>query len=203
MGMAFKSISVYKSEPVFQVLVEQGQVDHAAFSFKLAENGSELFVGGYNADLFRGNLAYTNVTQDGYWQVELGGVSVNGSHVVGNHSTIIDTGTTLVIGDPRSVNELYSKIPGAMDASEIAGPGFFTIPCDAIPIVSFAFGEKSFDISQKAFNLGPVTNTSTDCIGGVISAEEQPFWIVGDVFLRNVYTVFDIEENRVGFADLA
>ena len=41
-------------------------------------------------------------------------------------SSIIDTGTTLVIGDMETVTNLYAEIPGSADASETAGPGFFT-----------------------------------------------------------------------------
>ncbi|KAH0838840.1 acid protease [Lanmaoa asiatica] len=32
---------------------------------------------------------------------------------------------------------------------------------------------------------------------------ETAFWIVGDVFLRNVYATFDFDNNQVGFAQLA
>jgi hypothetical protein len=28
-------------------------------------------------------------------------------------------------------------------------------------------------------------------------------WILGEVFLRNVYSVFDFGQKRIGFADLA
>lgn len=32
---------------------------------------------------------------------------------------------------------------------------------------------------------------------------KENMWIVGDVFLSNVYTAFDLEHNTVGFAQLS
>jgi cathepsin D len=52
--------------------------------------------------------------------------SANGQTTGRNIDAIIDTGTTLVIGDTNTVAALYQAIPGAQDASQTAGAGFFT-----------------------------------------------------------------------------
>ncbi|KAF9235755.1 aspartic peptidase domain-containing protein, partial [Melanogaster broomeanus] len=62
MGMAFQTISNYDASPVFQTLVDQGQTDEPIFGFKLAANGSELYLGGTNSALYTGSFSYAPVT---------------------------------------------------------------------------------------------------------------------------------------------
>ncbi|THG99192.1 hypothetical protein EW026_g3106 [Hermanssonia centrifuga] len=203
MGMAFPEISEYNANPVFQNLVAQNKTEDAVFAFKLAKTGSELFVGGVNDALYQGDFSYTNVTEKGYWQVNMDGACVAGNRTSGNVSAIIDTGTTLVVGNTESVRAFYAAIPGSKEAEKSIGSGFYTIPCNAIPDVSLSFGGRAFNISHETLSLGPVKQGSQDCLGGVAASDDQDYWIVGDVFLQNVYTAFDIGNSRVGFADLA
>ena len=50
MGMAFKSMSNYDANPIFQTLISEGAVTSPVFGVKLATSGSELFLGGVNPD---------------------------------------------------------------------------------------------------------------------------------------------------------
>ncbi|KAG6902288.1 hypothetical protein C0995_001898 [Termitomyces sp. Mi166 len=188
MGMAFPQISEFNANPVFQTLVAQKKTTAPQFSFKLSESGSELYLGGTDSELYTGTLSQAPVVQQGFWQVDLDAVNVGGKPTRTGLSAIIDTGTTLVFGDLNSVKSLYAAIPGAADASSTIGSGFFSFPCDSSPDVSLTFAGKAFSISPDTFNLGRLSASSPDCVGGIAATE---IWIVGDVFLQNVYTVFD------------
>lgn len=128
-------------------------------------------------------------------------VHADGNQIVGNTSVIIDTGTTLIIGDAPAVKDIYASIPGSKEAPDV-GAGMYTVPCDNIPDISLSFGGKVFNISRDTFNMGPLDSNSSECVGGLVGGDEQDYWIVGDVFLQNVYTAFDVGLARVGFADL-
>jgi len=60
-----------------------------------------------------------------------------------------------------------------------------------------------FEISPRVLNIGPVKDDSPDCYSGIIAADlPASYWIVGNVFLQGVYSVFDYGTRQVGFADL-
>lgn len=126
------------------------------------------------------------------------GVYVNGNQVESTQQAIIDTGTTMVVGPANVVQDFYSHIPGS---APIQG-GLYTIPCDSIPTVGFSFGGKAFNIAPQLFNRGPVRVGDSGCVGGIVGSSATTFWVVGDLFLQNVYTEFDLGNNRVGFAEL-
>lgn len=62
--MAFESISDYKSPSVFETLVTQGQTFQPVFGFKLNQQDSELYIGGVNTALYKGDFTWTPVTEE-------------------------------------------------------------------------------------------------------------------------------------------
>jgi len=203
LGMGFEQISVFGNNPFFQTAIAQGKPTAGEFGVKLATSGSELFLGGVDTKLVSGAFTQVPVTQVGFWQVTLGAANANGRAAVRNLAAIIDTGTTLIVGDSTSVGEFYAAVPGSADASNTVGDGFFTFPCNSVPAVSLTFAGKAFTVSAATFNLGQVSAGSSQCVGGIVAEDGLDFWVVGDVFLQNVYTSFDVTNHRVGFAALA
>jgi hypothetical protein len=62
-GMAFESLSVFGEPPLFTTLVNQGTVA-PVFGVKLAETGSELFLGGVNKALFTGSFKNVSLIEE-------------------------------------------------------------------------------------------------------------------------------------------
>ncbi|EGN96394.1 hypothetical protein SERLA73DRAFT_76353 [Serpula lacrymans var. lacrymans S7.3] len=199
MGMAFPILSVYGANPVFQTLVSEGVLPEPVFAFKLASSGSELCIGGTNPSLYQGSFTYTPVTFAAYWQINIDSLNANNAQIIGGVSGIIDTGTTLIVANTSNVNQFYS----ALNGTDVGG-GSYTLPCDSMPSISITLGGTSFTMSPDTFNIGAYDSTGEACVGAV-SANDGigDFWVLGDAFLRNVYTVFDVGNSRVGYAQLA
>ena len=148
MGMGFKEISPFNAPTVFETLVEQDRLEESVFGFYLADSGSELIIGGRNDSWYSGNLTYTDVEKEvrilrgapclrfntdtiqGYWQTTFDDITVNGNVIsVSTQDAIIDTGTTLLLGDQESIRNIYAQIPGSaqLQNSNLYSSTLFTV----------------------------------------------------------------------------
>ncbi|KAH9054927.1 acid protease [Lactarius vividus] len=197
LGLAFPSVSNFGAIPVFQTLIAQGSFTTNSFGVCLTHTYSELYLGGTNNKLYKGDFTYVQLTNEGYWQTNIDALYVNGQKIAGVTDSVIDTGTSLIIGDSKTVKALYDHIPGSAPAN--------IVPCSFNTTISVQFGGAKFALGPQIFNMGVMSENSTDCLGGIAANDQSPiaFWILGDVFLQNVYTEFDVGNKRIGFANLA
>ncbi|KAI9067956.1 acid protease [Trametes sanguinea] len=224
MGLGFQTIAASGATPFWQALVENGNtLDSPLMAFQLTrfndvnnaqalEPGGTFNLGAVNSSLFTGDIDYQNIPdgQEGYWIQQLAGLTVNGNSVdVGSGSAAyaaIDTGTTLVGGPQDVISALYDAIPGSQ-ALTGQNAGYWTYPCSTDVNVTLRFGSSSvsWPVSNEDFLLEQASQDT--CVGAFFalntSGTSAPAWIVGDTFLKNVYTVFRASPASVGFAQLS
>ncbi|KZP16586.1 acid protease [Athelia psychrophila] len=221
MGMAWNTIASSGATPFWQTLASSGKWDEALFAFHLTrfiddtkasneEPGGVVTLGATNTSLYTGAIDYQNIPsgKESYWILPLTGMNVQGTNVsvptTGTDSfSAIDTGTTLVGGPSDAIAAIYAAIPGSALATGDY-EGYYSYPCSTQVNVSMSFGGPYWAISPEDFLL---TQISTDsCIGAfftLTSGSSAPSWIVGDTFLKNVYSVFRYNPPSVGFAALS
>ncbi|KAI0701567.1 aspartic protease [Cerioporus squamosus] len=205
LGLAWPSISDLNSDPFFFTAIYQSAVKEGAFAFKLASHGSELCIGGTNSKLYSGPIEYHPIISQDYWQIDNGSVSLNGTAVSSGFKTIIDSGTTLMGARAPVVEEFYARINGSRQDPELNG--YYSFPCDPVPKVSFNWGGRDWEINASDFNLGE-SGEPGQCVGALVPLDLGPrvgddVWLLGDTFMKNVYSVFSVEKKSIGFAELA
>ncbi|KAI1825681.1 aspartic peptidase domain-containing protein [Xylaria intraflava] len=159
-------------------------------------NDGEIMFGATDPDKYTGDITYASVKSNSAWTIPLDDVMVSGKSAgLTGRSAYIDTGTSFVFGPPADVETMYKLIPG----SSSTDGSTYTIPCDTDSQIAFTFSGKSWTVSSKDFVSAPSSNGA--CTGNIYGTEYIPGgWLLGDSFLKNVYSVFDADKGRIGFA---
>lgn len=181
--MAFPSISNLGQNPFFTTANSERTVRDNSFGFFLAANGSELYLGGTNPELYNSAIEFHTINStSGFWQIPGASVKVNSTAAVTGVQTIIDSGTTIMYGPPAAVQTLYSKIPGSVLVD--ADAGFYSFPCASDPKVAFSWGTgENWEITAANFNLGLTAAGSSQCVGAIAGEDlglGSDVWLLGD-----------------------
>lgn len=208
LGLGYPSLAVGGVTPVFDNMMAQNLVDIPMFSVYMSSNpeggaGSELIFGGYDHSHFSGSLNWVPVTKQGYWQIALDSIQVGGTVMFCSEGcqAIVDTGTSLITGPSKEIKQLQK----AIGAEPIDGE--YAMECDnlnVMPDVTFIINEIPYTLQPTAYTLQDFVDGMNFCSSGFQGLDIQPpagpLWILGDVFIRQFYSVFDRGNNLVGLA---
>lgn len=208
LGLSFPSLSAAGYTPVFDNIMKQHLLTRNAFSFyysKLPRQHSALIFGEPDHTLFTGDMIYLKVSKAFYWQIDLVDIIVGGKSLNvcpdGPCKAVVDTGTSLLTGPSSAIGKILSAVHVESDCSG-------DLP-DITYVLSDASGEHRFSIGPEFYVIKSRSMLDQDpaqpkyCKSGFMAldvpAPRGPLWILGDVFMRKYYTVFDRDHQSIGF----
>ncbi|XP_063338224.1 pepsin A-like [Pelmatolapia mariae] len=198
LGLAYPSLSASGATPVFDNMMNAGLIDQNLFSVYLSSNtqqGSVVTFGGVDINHYSGSITWIPLSSELYWQITVDSVTVNGQVVAcnGGCQAIVDTGTSMIVGPQSDIDNINAWL-GAISQN-----GEYLVNCNYIgqmPDVTFNINGQQFTLPASAYIS---QSQNYGCLTG-FSGQGSNLWILGDVFLRQYYSIFDRGQNMVGLA---
>merc|ERR1711964_956298 len=133
---------------------------------------------------------------------------INGKKITAVNTAIVDSGTPVIVGPVADITKIAQMV-----GAQLVARNEYTVDCAAkLPDVQVTLGQNpttAFTLTIPGEGLKVKVcltklEIKCECLFGMagmdIPAPMGPLWILGDMFMKNYYTVFDIQKGRVGFA---
>ncbi|KAB0362908.1 hypothetical protein FD754_007064 [Muntiacus muntjak] len=171
--------------PIFDNLKHQGAISEPAFAFYLSKvKGSVVVFGGLDHCYYKGEPNWIPLTHVGDWRVHTDCISMKRQVIAcsGDCEALVDTGTSLILDPRRLINNMQTSPAPRHRVSRIPGPNSLTLSLIAHYVSCFAVNI----LPSIIFTINENTvSTSTET------------WILGGVFLRLYFSLFNRGNDRV------
>ena len=156
-----------------------------------------------------GDIVYTPQTGSGDWEATSTQITVNGkttSLLKKRRSIIFDSGTSNILFDTDITEAMYALISSDIQPFD-AEPGAYGLPCSKISslpaVIDLTFTGSAgtpfnLTIPSEELNVGPFKSDPSTC-QTLINAFDG-LNLVGGSVLKHYYSVWDIGNQRLGFA---
>ncbi|CAG8588055.1 28250_t:CDS:1 [Dentiscutata erythropus] len=210
LGLGFDGNNAEGVTSPFSNMVKQKAVKNPYYGLYLNRQNDKndmglLTLGDVDTTKFTGNLNYYNVSAvEGlykYWMIDLDDVSINGNKLnYRKRKVVLDIGGFMTYMPFDDVVTFHKYIKGSSQDSK----GFFHVPCNITDQIAYIFGGISYSLEPSDLIY---KSADHDCISSVQptigTVVDEYSWAVGYSFIRNVYSVYNIEDFTVGLAPVA
>jgi len=168
---------------------------------------SALFFGGPDPKFYHGEITWMPVMRQFYWEIRLQDIAIGGQKLhfcdpgteyatdADGCKIVFDTGTSLIAGPSDAINKILSTLPNIEEHCN---------DFSKLPDIQMHFGGREFVLHPDDYIMAGDSEFGESCKLGFmpldVPAPRGPLWILGDVFMRKFYTIFDRAEERVGIA---
>ncbi|XP_034271182.1 renin [Pantherophis guttatus] len=209
LGMGYPSQAIDGVIPVFDKIISEKVLSEKVFSVYYSRHselntGGEIILGGSDPSYYTGDFHYVDISREGYWHVDLKGVSIENDIVFCHEgcTAAIDTGTSLISGPASAVSILMKTIGATLVEEEK-----YVVECKNIhllPDISFHLGDMTYSLSSSTYVLKHSTYGDDLCVVAFsafdIPPPLGPLWLLGATFIKQYYIEFDRQNNQIGFA---
>jgi len=206
-GLAYRNLSQEHVLPPFHVLWQSGKLDNNLFSFYLQASSTadgQLTFGGIESQFYSGSIYYTPIIDELWYVIGIQrGIKVNNVYYTAAQRAIVDSGTSYLVGPTADVNAIATAI-GAVFYSYY---GVYVYDCTvSLPDIYVSIGNETHYQELRIPPQSYAMDYNGTCYLAMSGADfydthNRSLWILGDVFMRPYYSIFDIGNTRMGFAE--
>ncbi|XP_061013252.1 pregnancy-associated glycoprotein 1-like [Dama dama] len=202
LGLNYPNLSFTGGIPIFDNLKNHGAISEPVFAFYLSKNkseGSVVMFGGVDHRYYQGALNWIPLIQAGDWRVHMDRISMKRQVIgcSGGCEALVDTGTSLIHGPRRLVNNIL-RFLGATPRGSKHYVSCFVV--HKLSSIIFTINGIHYPVNGRGQSQ---CDDSSGCYitfkGNTASASTET-WILGDVFLRQYFSVYDRGNDRIGLA---
>ncbi|KAF9112517.1 hypothetical protein BGX27_003237 [Mortierella sp. AM989] len=174
----------------------------------LSEGGQFIF-GGVDPSLYTGSITYVPVTSDDDWEISIDRLFIGRKELSlskAASSAIVDTGSSYILFPDYLATAFHRAIPNSQYDNKLG----WLIPC--VLANSRSVGDLTFVIGGQKFSV-PISDIvilkseyNGYCLSAIDSWQElqghgsQSGILLGDLFIKNQYVVYDYGNQKIGFA---
>uniref|UniRef100_A0A670J1E4 Peptidase A1 domain-containing protein n=1 Tax=Podarcis muralis TaxID=64176 RepID=A0A670J1E4_PODMU len=188
-----------------EVILGRDTVKHTIYLCFRKTDGSMVIFGGIDQSYFTGRINWIPVIYKYQWRIAVDSILVNSKKIACRDGcqAVLDTGTSLLLGPKSEINQIQQ----AIGKVRLTFHSFNCRNLRKMPNVVFVINGIQYPLTpqaytRKAYDRTGILSTCHNNAGSNSLGQIRNYdhLILGDMFLREYYSVFDRGNNQVGLA---